>query len=65
MWPGAECLAALLGPTRAAVLREGRAVRHSLTALGRTMLGQLLTSPPRGRGLAEVHRHLLDADGAE
>ena len=26
-------------------LREGRAVRHSLTALGRTMLGQLQTSP--------------------
>jgi Helix-turn-helix domain len=75
-----DCLAALLGPTRAAVLRAlaaprgtvelagvvgispasasehakvlrevylietlraGRAVRHSLTALGRTMLGQL------------------------
>jgi DNA-binding transcriptional ArsR family regulator len=81
---GADCLAALVGPTRAAVLRalavprgtvelagavgispasasehakvlrevylietlrEGRAVRHSLTALGRTMLGQLQTSP--------------------
>jgi DNA-binding transcriptional ArsR family regulator len=46
-------------------LREGRAVRHSLTALGRTMLGQLQTSPREGRGLAEVHRHLLDADGAQ
>ena len=31
-------------------VREGRAVRHSLTALGRTMLGQLPASPARGEG---------------
>jgi DNA-binding transcriptional ArsR family regulator len=31
-------------------LREGRAVRHSLTALGRTMLGQLPASPRGGEG---------------
>ncbi len=37
----------------------------SLTAFGRTMLSQLRAGPARGRGLAEVHRHLLDADGAE
>jgi DNA-binding transcriptional ArsR family regulator len=86
-------LAALLGPTRAAVLRalaaprgtvelagvvgispasasehakvlrevylietlrEGRAVRHSLTALGRTMLGQLPTARYRGDGFGAV-----------
>jgi DNA-binding transcriptional ArsR family regulator len=85
---GGDSLAALLGPTRAAVLRalaaprgtselagvvgispasasehakvlrdvylietsrEGRAARHSLTALGRTMLGQLPASPRRER----------------
>ena len=85
--PGADGLAALLGPTRAAVLRaltaprgtvelagvvgispasasehakvlrevflietlrEGRAVRHSLTALGRTLLGQLPEGPQAG-----------------
>ena len=102
---GGDSLAALLGPTRAAVLRalaaprgtselagvvgispasasehakvlrdvylietsrEGRAARHSLTPLGRTMLGQLPgPGPAAGRGLAEVHRHLLDADVAE
>ena len=86
-------LAALLGPTRAAVLRaltaprgtaelagvvgispasasehakvlrevylietlrDGRAVRHSLTALGRTMLGQLPTAGYRGDGVGEA-----------
>jgi DNA-binding transcriptional ArsR family regulator len=90
---GADCLAALLGPTRAAVLRalaaprgtvelagvvgispasasehakvlrevylietlrDGRAVRHSLTALGRTMLGQLPTASYRGDGFGAV-----------
>jgi DNA-binding transcriptional ArsR family regulator len=83
--PAEDGLAALLGPTRAAVLRalaaprgtgelagivgispasasehakvlrevflietlrDGRAVRHSLTALGRTLLGQLPEAPP-------------------
>jgi Helix-turn-helix domain len=86
---GGDSLAALLGPTRAAVLRalaaprgtselagvvgispasasehakvlrdvylietsrEGRAARHTLTPLGRTMLGQLPASPRRGEG---------------
>jgi len=86
---GGDSLAALLGPTRAAVLRalaaprgtcelagvvgispasasehakvlrdvylietsrEGRVARHSLTALGRTMLGQLPATPRRGTG---------------
>jgi DNA-binding transcriptional ArsR family regulator len=86
-------LAALLGPTRAAVLRalaaprgtvelagvvgispasasehakvlrevylietlrDGRAVRHSLTVLGRTMLGQLPTAGHRGDGFGPV-----------
>jgi DNA-binding transcriptional ArsR family regulator len=86
-------LAALLGPTRAAVLRalaaprgtvelagvvgispasasehakvlrevylietfrEGRSVRHSLTALGRTMLGQLPSASQRGDGFGSV-----------
>jgi hypothetical protein len=90
---GPDCLAALLGPTRAAVLRalaaprgtvelagvvgisaasasehakvlrevylietlrDGRAVRHSLTALGRTMLGQLPPSGYRGDGFGPV-----------
>jgi DNA-binding transcriptional ArsR family regulator len=88
-----DCLAALLGPTRAAVLRalaaprgtvelaavvgispasasehakvlrevylietlrDGRAVRHSLTVLGRTMLGQLPTAGYRGDGFGPV-----------
>jgi DNA-binding transcriptional ArsR family regulator len=87
-----DCLAALVGPTRAAVLRaltaprgtvelagvvgispasasehakvlrevylietlrDGRAVRHSLTALGRTMLGQLPTAADRGDGFGQ------------
>jgi hypothetical protein len=86
---GGDSLAALLGPTRAAVLRAlaaprgtselagvvgispasasehakvlrdvylietsrvGRVARHSLTPLGRTMLGQLPASPRRGEG---------------
>jgi DNA-binding transcriptional ArsR family regulator len=93
---GGDTLAALLGPTRAAVLRalsaprgtaelagvvgispasasehakvlrdvyliessrEGRSVRHSLTPLGRTILGQL-PAGPGGR------RRLTSADGA-
>jgi DNA-binding transcriptional ArsR family regulator len=88
-----DCLAALLGPTRAAVLRalsaprgtvelaavvgispasasehakvlrevylietlrDGRAVRHSLTVLGRTMLGQLPNAGYRGDGFGPV-----------
>jgi DNA-binding transcriptional ArsR family regulator len=88
---GGDRLAALLGPTRAAVLRalaeprgtaelagvvgispasasehakvlretflietrrEGRAVRHSLTALGRTLLGRLPTASARSDGRA-------------
>jgi DNA-binding transcriptional ArsR family regulator len=88
-----DCLAALVGPTRAAVLRalsaprgtvelagalgispasasehakvlrevhlidtlrDGRAVRHSLTALGRTMLGQLPAVGYRGDGFGAV-----------
>ena len=91
--PAGDGLAALLGPTRAAVmralaaprgtvelagvvgispasasehakvlrevylietLRDGRAVRHSLTALGRTMLGQLPTARYRGDGFDAV-----------
>jgi len=90
---GPDGLAALLGPTRAAVLRalsaprgtvelagvvgispasasehakvlrevylietlrDGRAVRHSLTALGRTMLGQLPTVSYRGDGFGPL-----------
>jgi len=37
-----------------ATLRDGRAVRHSLTALGRTMLGQLPAAGDRGDGLGPV-----------
>jgi DNA-binding transcriptional ArsR family regulator len=35
-------------------LRDGRAVRHSLTVLGRTMLGQLPTAGYRGDGFGAV-----------